>query len=48
MYDMNSIKLTAWNLNLERLTKIKGGQIARSPALTFGNGLHINISKKHG
>ncbi|RVW50978.1 Cytochrome P450 87A3 [Vitis vinifera] len=31
-----------------RLTKIKGGQIARSPALTFGNGLHINISKKHG
>ncbi|KAJ9673339.1 hypothetical protein PVL29_023118 [Vitis rotundifolia] len=31
-----------------RLTKIKGGQIARTPALTFGNGLHINISKKHG
>ncbi|RVW50972.1 Cytochrome P450 87A3 [Vitis vinifera] len=31
-----------------RLTKIKGGQIARSPVLTFGNGLHINISKKHG
>ncbi|CBI40705.3 hypothetical protein VitviT2T_026925 [Vitis vinifera] len=31
-----------------RLTKIKGGKIARSPSLIFENGFHINISKKHG
>ncbi|KAL1118755.1 hypothetical protein V6Z11_D01G057500 [Gossypium hirsutum] len=31
-----------------RFTKIKGGNIVRSPILEFTDGFYVNVSRKHG